>query len=127
MARALHTCGIAGQSFNLVGVPCLSGNEYLDALERISGTRIRRLTLPTWWLFSRSAAKWGVQTLTRNPARRLPSYRYIDGLSCRASYSADLAKKRLTWAPAADAATLIERGIVAPGSELNAGHGTTDR
>ena len=127
MARALHTSGIAGQSFNLVGAPCLSGNAYLDALERMAGTRIKRVRLPTWWLFARSAAKWGLQTLARNSARRMPSYGYIDGLSCRASYSADLAKKRLAWAPATDAATLIERGIVAPGSELNAGHETTDR
>ena len=127
MARALHTPGIAGQSFNLVGDPCLSGNEYLDALERIAGTRIRRVRLPTWWLFFRSAAKWGVQTLASNPVRRLPSYRYIDGLSCRASYSADLARKRLEWAPAAGAATLIERGIVVAGSELKAGHEATDR
>ena len=127
MARALHTSGIAGQSFNLVGEPCLSGNAYLDALEHTAGTRIKRVRLPAWWLFSRSAAKWGLQTLARNPARRMPSYRYIDGLSCRASYSADLAKKRLAWAPAADAATLIARGIVVPGSELKVGHEATGR
>ena len=127
MARALHTAGIAGQSFNLVGEPCLSGNGYLDALERVSGTRIRRVRLPAWWLFARSAAKWGLQTLARAPERRMPSYRYIDALSCRAAYRPDLAKQRLGWAPTADAATLIERGIVAPGSELIAGHETTDR
>ena len=127
MARGLHTAGIAGQSFNLVGAPCLSGNAYLDALERIGGTRIGRVRLPTWWLFTRSAAKWGLQTLARNSARRLPSYGYIDGLSCRASYSADLAKNRLAWAPAADAATLIERGIVVPGSEPKVGHAAADR
>ena len=127
MARALHTDGISGQSFNLVGAPCLSGNAYLDALEHISGTRIKRVRLPTWWLFARSAAKWGLQTLARDPARRMPSYGYSDGLSCRASYSANLAKKRLAWAPAADAATLIERGIVVPGSEPKVGHAATDR
>ena len=114
MVRALHVSGIAGQSFNLVGDPCLSGNAYLDALERIAGIRIRRVRLPTGWLFARSAAKWALQTLVGSPERRMPSYRYIDGLSCRATHSPDLAKQRLGWAPAADAATLIERGIVAP-------------
>ncbi len=114
MARALRAPGINGQSFNLVGEPCLSGNEYLDALERVTGARIRRVRLPTAWLFARSAAKWALQTLAGSPERRMPSYRYIDGLSCRAFYRPDLAKQRLGWAPAADAATLIERGIVKP-------------
>ena len=114
MARALHTAGIAGQTFNLVGEPCVTGNGYLDALERVVGIPIERVRRPTWWLFARSAAKWGLQVLARNPERRMPSYRYIDGLSCRAHYKPDLARQRLGWAPTADAATLIERGIVAP-------------
>lgn len=111
MVRALQVGGRAAESFNLVGEPCLSGNEYLDALERISGSKIRRSRLPTWWLFARGAAKWGLQTLARAPGRRMPSYRYIEGLSCRAAYRPDLAKQRLGWVPAADAASLIERGI----------------
>ena len=114
MARALHAPGINGQSFNLVGEPCLSGLEYLDALGRAAGTRIRRVHVPTGWLFARSAAKWVLQTLAGSPGRRMPSYGYIDGLSCRAFYSPDLAKQRLGWAPTADAATLIARGIVKP-------------
>ena len=111
MVRALHVPGIAGLSFNLVGDPCLSGHAYLNALEHAAGIQVRRMSMPTWWLFSRSAVKWGMQTLTRAPERRMPSYSYIDGLSCRASYRADLAKQRLGWKPAADSATLIERGI----------------
>jgi len=114
MARALHAPGIAGRSFNLVGEPCLSGNEYLDALERVAGSRIRRTGVPTWWLFARSTAKWALQTLAGSADRRMPSYRYIDGLSCRAFYRPDLAKQRLGWAPTADSATLIERGIFKP-------------
>ena len=114
MVRALHIADIGGQSFNLVGEPCLSGNGYLDALERVASSRIGRVRWPTWWLFSRSAAKWGLQTLARSPGRRMPSYRYIDGLSCRASYRSDLAKQRLGWEPTADADLLIEKGVVAP-------------
>ena len=117
MVRALHLPGIAGESFNLIGGPCLSGNEYLDALERIAGTRITRVRIPTWWRFARSAAKWGLQTLARAPERRMPSYRYIEGLSCRASYKSDLARQRLAWAPAASADLLIEKGIAVPAGE----------
>jgi len=111
MVCALHTPEIAGLSFNLVGDPCLSGHEYLNALEPAAGIQVRRVSMPTWWLFSRSTVKWGLQTLARAPERRMPSYGYIEGLSCRAFYSADLAKQRLGWKPVADAAKLIEHGI----------------
>ncbi len=111
MARALHLPGIAGESFNLVGDAGLSGNEYLDALERIAGIAVRRPPLPAWRLFAQSVARWGVQWLPGQPGRPLPSYRYGDGLSCRATYAADQAKRRLGWAPTADRAVLVERGI----------------
>ena len=117
MARALRIPAIAGESFNLVGDPCLSANEYLDALERIAGIKITRVQMPTWWRLARSAAKWGLQTLARDPARRMPSYRYIEGLSCRAFYKPDLAKQRLGWTPTTDAASLIDRGIAMPVGE----------
>ena len=114
MARALKVPGISGESFNLVGDAGLSGNEYLDALERIAGLTIRRSPLPAWQLFAQSVAKWTLQPLTNGPARPLPSYRYVDGLSCRASYRADHAKSRLGWAPVADRSLMIERGIAWP-------------
>lgn len=112
MVRALHVPGIAGLSFNLVGDPCLSGHEYLNALEHAAGIQVRRVSMPTWWLFLRSAVKWSLQTLSRAPERRVPSYGFIEGLSCRASYRADLAKQRLGWNPVADPGKLIELGIV---------------
>ena len=114
MVRAIQLPRIAGESFNLGGDPCLSGSDYLDALERITGKTIRRQSMPTAGLFARSLAKWCVQTLARSPGRRLPSYSFIEGLSCRAHYCADLAKQRLGWVPTADAATLIERGLAIP-------------
>jgi nucleoside-diphosphate-sugar epimerase len=113
MVRALHVGGIAGESFNLVGDARLSGQEYLDALERIAEVRIRRLPLPAWQLFAQSVVKWGVKWLAGRSENPLPSYRYCDGLSCRASYAADLAKLRLGWIPVADTKVLIERGIAA--------------
>ena len=111
MVRALHVPGIAGESFNLVGDASLSGNEYLDALERIAGIKIKRSPRPAWRLFAQSVARWGVESLGGVAERPLPSYRYCEGLSCRATYGADLAKQRLGWAPARDPAVLIEQGI----------------
>jgi nucleoside-diphosphate-sugar epimerase len=113
MVRALHVSGIAGQSFNLVGDACLSGNEYLDALERIAGITIERLPLPAWRLFAQSIAKWGFMRMTGRAEHPMPSYRYCDGLSCHASYLADRAKQRLGWAPASDPTVIIEQGIAA--------------
>ena len=117
MVRALHRPAVAGETFNLVGDASLSGNDYLDALERIAGTKIKRLSLPAWRLFAQSVARWGVTLLTARPEHPLPSYRYCDGLSCRASYVADLAKRRLGWAPTSDASVMIERGIAAAVAE----------
>ena len=114
MALALRAPGMSGESFNLVGDVGLSGNEYLDALERIAGLKIRRSPVPAWRLFAQSVAKWALKPLTGGPGRPLPSYRYCDGLSCRASYLAGHAKSRLGWAPVADRAVMIERGIALP-------------
>ena len=118
MARALQVPGISGESFNLIGDASLSGNEYLDAMERIAGSKIHRWPIPAWRLFAQSVAKWAFQPLTGGPARPLPSYRYCDGLSCRATYAADHAKRRLGWAPVADRSVLIERGIALPMAEV---------
>ena len=117
MVRALHVPGIAGESFNLVGDARLSGMEYLDELERIAGFKIKRSPLPAWRLFAQSVAKWGVELLAGRPKHPTPSYRYCDGLSCRASYRADHAKQRLGWSSVADRALLIERGIAVPVAE----------
>jgi nucleoside-diphosphate-sugar epimerase/predicted dehydrogenase len=118
MVRALDVPGIFGESFNLVGDPCLSAQAYLDALERVAGIKVRRLPTPTWRLFAEDIAKWGVKTLARSPERRMPSYRYYEGLSCRALYAPDRSKERLGWAPTADVAVLIEQGIAVPAAEF---------
>ena len=113
MANALHRSSVAGTSFNLVGDACLTGNNYLDALERLDGVVIQRQAYPAWRLFAQSVVKLSIQLLTGRGEWLLPSYRYVDGLSCRATYAADLAKQLLGWRPVSDPAVLIERGIAA--------------
>lgn len=117
MVRALRVPAIAGQSFNLIGDAGLTGNGYLDALERIAGIAIKRSPRPAWRLFAQSVARWGIALPAGGQEHPLPSYRYCDGLSCRATYAADLAKRRLGWAPASDTTALIERGIAVPVAE----------
>jgi nucleoside-diphosphate-sugar epimerase/predicted dehydrogenase len=118
MVRALKVPDIAGESFNLVGDPCLSGGAYLDEFERIAGIKVKRLPTPTWRLFVEDIAKWGIKTIGRTPERRLPSYRYYEGLACRAFYSPDWAKQRLRWVPTTDVSVLIEKGIAVPAAEF---------
>jgi nucleoside-diphosphate-sugar epimerase len=109
--RALSVDGLDGDSFNLIGDAPMTGNEYLDALERATGVAIRRAPLSSAMLYARSVAKWAVQALRGSPGLERPSYHYFEGLIRRGLYASDHAKRRLGWAPAADAATLIERGI----------------
>jgi nucleoside-diphosphate-sugar epimerase len=117
MVRALRVSDIAGESFNLIGDACLSGNDYLDALERSAGIHIQRSPQPAWRLFAQSVARSAIKLLAGAPEHPVPSYRYCDGLSCRATYVADLAKQRLGWLPASDPAVFIERGLAATVAE----------
>jgi nucleoside-diphosphate-sugar epimerase len=114
MVRALQAPDVAGQSFNLVGDARLSCNAYLDALERTTGAKIQRHPLPAWRLFAQSVVKWGLRSATRARVQPWPSYRYCDGLSCRATYVSDHAKRRLGWKPSSDPAVIIDKGISPP-------------
>jgi nucleoside-diphosphate-sugar epimerase len=111
MVRALDQPGIDGQSFNLVGDAPVTGNEYLDALERWASVRIRRAPRPAWRLYAQSVVRWGFRVLSEGAVPPLPSYRYCDGLSCRAVYRADLSRQRLGWSPISDAGLLLEQGL----------------
>jgi hypothetical protein len=74
--------------------------------------------VPTWRRFAEDVVKWGVKTAGRSSDRKTPSYRYYEGLSCRARFSAERAKQRLGWRPTEDRAALLERGIAIPAAEF---------
>ena len=112
MVLAIQIDGLAGESFNLVGDAALTGNAYLDALERATGVTIRRAPLPAWWLYARSITKWMALKLLGKASGESPTYRYFDGLARRGSFSAAHAKHRLGWASATDTAVLIDQGIL---------------
>lgn len=111
MVRASQIDGLAGESFNLVGEALLTGNEYLDALERAAGVTIRRAPLPTWWLYTRSIAKWRALRLFGKAAPEAPTYRYFEGLVRHGTFSPAHARQRLGWSPVAEAAALVDQGI----------------
>lgn len=111
MVRASQVDGLAGESFNLVGDAPMTGSEYLDALERAAGFKIRRAPLPPWWLYARSISKWGILKMLGKARGEAPTQRYFEGLIRRASFSARRAKQRLGWSPNADVSVLIDQGI----------------
>jgi nucleoside-diphosphate-sugar epimerase/predicted dehydrogenase len=117
MVLALRSPAIAGESFNLVGEPCLTGSEYLDQLERLSGIKVQRLPVPPWRRFVEDIAKYGLKTMSGTERNR-PSYEYYVGLSNRARYSPEKAKRRLGWRPSDDRAHVVREGIAVPVAEF---------
>jgi nucleoside-diphosphate-sugar epimerase len=117
MVRALGRSDVWGESFNLVGEPCLTGNQYLDELERIAGIKVKRLPVPAWRRFVEDIAKYGLKTIA-GAERNLPSYAYYVGLTNRARYSPDKTKQRLGWQPRGELSQVVSEGIAAPVAEF---------
>lgn len=117
MVLALKAPRANGQSFNLVGEPCLTAGTYLDEFERLAGIRVRRLPVAPWKRFVQDIAKYGLKTVAGSERNR-PSYDYYVGMSCRARYAPDKAKETLGWRPSADVAHIVREGIAVPVSEF---------
>ncbi len=118
MARALDTPGIEGESFNLVGEPCLTAQEYLDELERAAGVKFRRVPTSSVRYFVEDLGKYVIKTVGRDPQRRLPSYASWDGRTCAARFDATRAREKLGWNPTNDRERVIREGIVAPAAQF---------
>ena len=111
---AMETAGIEGQSFNLIGAPCLSAQEYLDELDRAGGMRIQRHATPIFKFYLRDMVKWVVKVAVRHPERRLPSYRDWESRTQRAVFDCTAAKTTLGWQPVSDRTELVRQGIEVP-------------
>lgn len=107
------TPGIEGESFNLVGTPLLSAQDYLNEIGR-QGIRYPHYATPIWQFYLLDLFKWSVKTVVRHPDRRLPSYRDWESRTQRAFFDCSRAKERLGWAPVSDRDTLIRQGILEP-------------
>jgi predicted dehydrogenase/nucleoside-diphosphate-sugar epimerase len=118
LMAAMETPGIEGRSFNLVGDPLLSAEEYLDALDRAGGIRIQRHATPIWRFYLMDMMKWAVKVAVRHAERRLPSYRDWESRTGRAVFDCSAAKAVLGWRPVGDREELIRRGIEEPFKEF---------
>lgn len=106
--------GIEGKSFNLVGDPMLTAQEYLDALDQAGGIRIQRHATPISHFYLKDLFKWIVKVAVRHPERRMPSYRDWESRTGKAVFDCSAAKRELGWKPVSDRAKLIRLGIEEP-------------
>ena len=118
MARAYGVEGIDGESYNLVGEPVLTAQDYLDELETRSGVHIRRVETSPALYFGEDLAKWVIKSVGRDPRRVTPSYYNWDGRTCAAPFVSAKARQELGWAPEADRDVVVREGIYAPVDEL---------
>jgi nucleoside-diphosphate-sugar epimerase/predicted dehydrogenase len=118
LVSALDRPGLEGSTFNLVGDPLLSGQEYLDALDRAGSFQLQRQATPIWRFYLADLLKWVVKVLVRHPDRRVPSFRDWESRTQRATFDCSETRSRLGWCPVADREELIRKGIEEPLAEL---------
>jgi nucleoside-diphosphate-sugar epimerase/predicted dehydrogenase len=114
LVLALNKPGIEGQSYNLVSVPCISANDYLDEMERAAGIKLRRFPVAAWRLFAASTGKWAVKKVGRDPEAFFPSYDDCDGRSLAATFDASKARAQLDWKPETDPTVILSKGVTEP-------------
>jgi nucleoside-diphosphate-sugar epimerase len=117
LIAAMETASIEGRSFNLVGDPMLTAQEYLDALDKAGGIRIQRHATPIARFYLLDVMKWLVKVSVRHPERRMPSYRDWESRTGRAVFDCSAAKNMLGWKPVSDREELVRRGIEEPFEE----------
>jgi nucleoside-diphosphate-sugar epimerase len=110
----METPDIDGRSFNLVGEPLMTAQEYLDELDRAGAMKIQRHATPIARFYRMDMLKWMVKVAVRHPKRRLPSYRDWESRTGRAVFDCTAAKTVLGWKPATDRLELVRRGIEEP-------------
>jgi nucleoside-diphosphate-sugar epimerase len=118
LIAAMDAPGIEGRSFNLVGEPLLTAQEYLDALDAVGGIRVQRHATSILRFYLADMMKWVVKVAVRHPERRLPSYRDWESRTGSARFDCTAAKTVLGWRPCADREELVRRGIAEPFQEF---------
>lgn len=117
LVRALDAPGAVGQSYNLAGPPCLTANDYLDAIERRAGVRLRRVPTPSSRAFGEAMLKWAIKSMGAGGAAR-PSFADWRGRTFASPFDCSKARRELGWAPTESRAEIVARGIDAPVDEF---------
>jgi nucleoside-diphosphate-sugar epimerase len=117
ISLAVRTSGIDGRSFNLVGPPLITGEQYVDELSRYSGVAIRCLRGPAWRHFLGVRAKWHLKSAAGKADGPAPRYGDSRARGFAASFDSSSAQRDLGWRPTVDLSVLIAEGIHAPADE----------
>ncbi len=113
LVRGVDKPGIEGQTFLLTDAPVLSGNQYVEELERLAGVKINVRRVPAWRHFAEDVAKEAVKNVIRHPNRRIPSFRDWDCRAHRARYDSSKTQAVLDWRPAGTRERIVQDGIAA--------------
>lgn len=114
LIAAMEKPGIEGRSFNLVGDPCLTAQEYLDELNHSGGFQIQRFPTSIFNFYFIDLMKWAAKTALRFPDNRMPRYRDWESRTLHAPFDCTAAKTVLGWKPIADRDEVVRRGIQQP-------------
>ncbi len=117
MVRAMTMPGIEGRSYNLVGPPLLTANDYLDELEARAGIKLRRVPTSSWQYYGEALAKWAIKKVGRDPNARRPTFADWDGRTFAATLDGARAESELGWKPTRDRDVLVREGVWAPTDE----------
>jgi len=117
MVRAMAMPGIDGRSYNLVGPPLLTANEYLDELEARAGIKLRRVPTSSWQYYGEALAKWAIKKVGRDANARRPTFADWDGRTFAATLDGARAETELGWRPCRDRDVLVREGIWVPTDE----------
>jgi nucleoside-diphosphate-sugar epimerase/predicted dehydrogenase len=118
MVRAQSVPGIEGESFNIIGEPVITAQQYLDELERAAGVKFNRVPTSSTRYFVEDIGKYVIKAIGRDPAAKIPSFFNSDSRSCAARFDATRARQRLGWVPTTDREKVIHEGIVLPARQF---------
>ncbi len=118
MVKALGRDDLVGESFNLIGEPHVTANEYLDELERHSGLRFRRIPTSSKRYFVEEIGKFAIKSIGRDPNRLVPAFSDWEGRTFGARFDASHARKLLNWQPTESRDEFIAKAIVEPCQEF---------
>ena len=95
LVRGIQAPGIEGRSYNLVDVPLLTARDYLDQLQRLSGTTLDVRYRPIFQFYLTDLTKWLVKLLVHHPDRgRIPSYHDWESRTQKAVFDCSRASVR---------------------------------
>jgi predicted dehydrogenase/nucleoside-diphosphate-sugar epimerase len=115
LVKAMDIPAIEGRSFNLIDVPLLTANEYLDELQRITGQKLHVYHRPIWRFYLGDMTKWLVKLGVGHPDRaRVPSYYDWESRTQKAYFNCDSTRRDLSWRSASDRKLMVDEGIAVP-------------